>query len=387
MATTKHNIRIYSPSNVLLNVFTSVRSARYRLAENEVGDFEVVVPWGNGRLPTLLSPPNHIEFWRDDTYVFGGYIRRQSITQDGRVPFYGVSGPSYMGWLSDQRMRSATGTADIVTSIDSLDDVIKSVVRTHVLDSNSKFVVASDSGLSSVIEEYTSVGYETTLDTLQNIAERAKDTTFDIVRDTDGMLRFRTYTPSRGPDKSKGTVSPTLFDLRGGNLENAEWTRDGTNVVNALWAGGAGNKAARYIWPVGEALTNAQSITDWGRIEGFIDAGSENTAQVQRKAQEELDKQSKPEESVNFKISQFGRYALGVDFDFGTKVTVVWQPVLEFTDVIRGIDVKLDSASGTSSVDINVGDTLTGDSATRAAIYLGRYLKVLRKHIALQTQH
>jgi hypothetical protein len=389
MANGRYDIRVYNTSNILLRTLApgSVQAARYRVAENEVGDFEVTVAWGNGSVPELLSPPNRVEFWRDGVWVFGGIIRRQMVRQEGKAPFYTISGPSYMQWLADARMRPATGTGDIAYSSDKLDDTMKLVVTQQVRDLNDSFVVAADSSLSAVTEAYTATAYETVLETLQNIATRAKDTTFDIIRDTDNALRFRTWTPSRGPDKSKGTNSPVLFDLRGGNLIDAEWVRDGNQVVNALWGGGPGDKAARYIWPAGDALKNAQSILDWGRIEGFIDAGTEGTAAVEKKVIEELDKVSLADESVSFKIAPFGRYRLGEDFDYQTKVTVVWQDVLEFTDVIRGMEVRLDAGSSVAQVDINVGDTLTGDTQTKASIILGRYLRVLKRQIGVQTRH
>lgn len=387
MAQSEYQIRIYDTSNTLLRVLDHIQSARYRLAENEVGDFEITIPWRDGVVPVLLAPPNNVEFWRNGVFAFGGVIRRQSVNQDGAQPFYTCSGPSYLQWLADCRIRPATGTGDVVFAADSLDDVMKSVVRTHVLDTNTRFLVTADSGSSTVNEAYTATGYETVMETLQGIAVRAKDTTFDIVRDSDKVLRFRTWSPSRGPDRSIGTSSPVLFDLNGGNLLNAEWTRDGTQVVNALWGGGPGDKAARYVWPDTEALTNADSILDWGRIEGFIDSGNEGTLAVQKKVREELDKQSVGEESVNFQLSAQGRYTLGVDFDFATKVTVVWPPILTFSDVIRGLEVRLEEGAGIASVDINVGDTLTGDAQTRASIVFGKFLARMRRTISIQTRH
>jgi hypothetical protein len=383
----KYTIRIYDQFGVLLRVLSRVQSARYKLAENEVGDFDVSVPWKDSDIPALLSPPNQIEFWRDGVFVFGGIVRRQNAKQDGRTPFYTCSGPSYMQWLADARMRPATGTGDIAFTADNLDDIMKNIVRTQVFDSSIKFLCAGDASLSTVNEAYTATAYETVLETLQGVATRAKDTTFDITRDEDGKLRFHTYTPSRGPDKSIGTQSPVLFDMRGGNIRDAEWTRDGNNVVNALWGGGPGDKAARYIWPATEALTNAESIADWGRIEGFLDSGNETTSEVQKKVKEELDKQSAPEESVTFTLSGVGQHTLGVDFDFGTKVTVLWPPILTFSDTIRGLEATLDSGAGVASVDINVGDTITGDSQTRASIILGRFMRQLRRTISVQTRH
>jgi hypothetical protein len=159
------------------------------------------------------------------------------------------------------------------------------------------------------------------------------------------------------------------------------------NVVNALWGGGPGDKAARYIWPATEALTNSDSINDWGRIEGFLDSGNESTADVQKKVIEELAKQSAAQESVTFKIAGLGQYTLGVDFDFGTKVTVLWPPILTFSDTIQGIEVRLDGNSGVAQVDINVGDTITGDAQTRASIALGRFMRTLRRNISIQTRH
>lgn len=382
-------IRVYSPENQLLRALGVVQSARYRLAENEVGDWEVTVPYGDGTIPNLLQAPNRVEFYRSGVFVFGGVVRRQEIRQDGRAPFYTVSGPSYMQWLADCRMypgrAGGTGTGDIVYAADNLDDIMKTIVTQQV--ANTSFAVTAHSGLSAVSEAYTATAYETVLETLQAIGTRAKDTTFDIVRDTDDILRFRTWTPSRGPDRSKGTASPVLFDLYGGNLIDAEWVRDGNTVVNALWTGGPGDKASRYIYPPTTALTNAQSILDWGRIEGFFDAGNETTVAVPKKAQEELDKVSLGEESVSFKVAPFGRYRLGEDFDFATRVTVVWPPILEFTDVIRGIEVSMNSGEGVVQVDINVGDTITGDQQTRAALTLGKYLRSLRRSISVQTRH
>lgn len=390
----QHAIRIYSATGTLLRVLRGgYQSARYRLAENEVGDFDLTVPWGDGTLPVLLSPPNLVEFWRDNAYVFGGYIRKQSIKQDGRQPFYTVSGPSYLGWLSDADMKSTTGTGDITVGTGHLDDLMKAAVRSQVLDQPQLFVCAADSGLSAVSDTYVATGYEKVIETLQGMATRAGDTSFDIIRDSDRALRFRTWTPSRGPDKSKGHTDAILFDMRGGNIISAEWTRDGNNVVNALrGAGGVGDKAARYVYPVSDDLLDAQSILDWGRIEGFVDTGNESTTNVNKKVTDELAKQAVAEETVQFAVSEFGRYALGDPtlvrhFDFGTKVTVVWGNILEFTDTIRGIEVKLDEGSKVASIDINVGGTITGDSTTKAMLKLGKYLSQLRRSISVTARH
>lgn len=392
MPSNQYSIRVYSPNNDLLRVLSTIQSARYRLAENEAGDFEITVPWKDNTLPLLLSPPNTVEFYRDSVFVFGGIIRRQSARQEGRVPFYTCSGPSYLQWLADARIRPVTGTADVEFPGNLPENTIKNAVRAHVLDNNTQFVVESDVDTSYILgwptdSVYTATAYETVMETCQALATRAGNVTFDIVRDLDGILRFKTWLPSRGPDRSIGTASPVLFDMRGGNLLDAEWTRDGNQVVNALWGGGPGDKAARYIWPDTEALTDAQSILDWGRIEGFIDAGNETTDEVQKKVREELQRSALPEESVSFKIAQFGRYTLGTDFDFGTKVTVLWSPILEFSDTIRGMEVRLDAGSGVAEIDINVGDTITGDSATRASIYLGKFMRKLRRQISVQTRH
>lgn len=386
MAKANYTIRVYNRSNVLLYVLSQVQSARYRLAENEVGDFDVTIPWTDLAVTKALSPPNLVEFWRDGSFVFGGMIRKQEARQDGRVPFYTVSGPSYMQWLVDCKMRPSTGTADIAYGADNLDDTMKNIVRTQVADTHYWVGVDADTGSSTVNEAYTATAYETVLETLQAIATRAQDTSFDIVRQNNALV-FKTYAPSRGPDKSLGTASPVLFDLQGGNLLNAEWIRDGNNVANALWGGGPGDKAARYVWPATEALLDNESISDWGRIESFIDAGSDNTTAVQKKVAEELKRAAQPQESVSFEVSNFGRYTFGVHFDFGTKVTVMWAPFFEFTDTIRGLEVTLEQGAGVAKVDINVGDTVTGDASTRASIVLGKFMRQIRRAISVQTRH
>lgn len=391
MAQPKYNIRIWKPDGTFLHVLSQIRSARYKVGENEVGNFDVTIPHTDA-IAQLLVPPNRVEFYRDNTFAFGGVIRRQNMRQEGRRAFYTVSGPSYMGWLSDARVTSATGTGDYTQASDNLDDVMKAFVRTHVMDNNTDFVCAADSGLSAVTDTYVATGYQTVLEVLQSIATRAGDTTFDIIRDTDKLLRFRTYTPSRGPNKSKGSSSPILFDLTGGNIIDAEWIRDGNNVVNAVRGGGPGDKASRYVYPASGYLTDAASILDWGRIEGFVDFGAETTGNTDKKTIDGLKDSAQPEESVSFKISEFGRYTLGDtsvarNFDFGTRVTAVWGQILEFTDTIKGLEVKLDEGSNVAGVDINIGDTLTGDEATKASVVLGRYLKTLRRSINIASTH
>lgn len=395
-----YNIRAYSPTGQLLRVLADYQSARYKLAENEVGDWDITVPWGDGTLPALLSPPNCIEFWRDGVFVFGGIVRRQDITQQGKTAFYKASGPSYLQWLVDTKMRpdgvvangvsfgtSTTGTGDIVMSSADLLVMCENIVIAQVLDKNTQFLAANSGLLCGTVQAYTATAYNSVLETLQAMCKIPANMTFDITRDSDGLLRFHMFSPSRGPDRSKGTSSPVLFDLRGGNITDAEYYRDGNNVQNAVWGGGPGDKAARYIYPATEALTDAQSIADWGRIEGFIDVGSETTTNTDKKTADGLAASSQPEESVNFKITPFSRYTLGVDFDFGTKVTVVWGDILEYTGTIMGLETTLDSSSGVAQVDINVGDTITGSSATRASIYLGRFLRQLRSGINTQARH
>jgi hypothetical protein len=369
-----------------------VQNARYRQAENEVGDFDITVPYGDGVVANILVPPNRLEIYRDGMFVFGGIIRRQSLTQDGREPFYTVSGPSYLAWLADARVTSVTGTGDVTSPSDNLDDAMKWFVRNHVLDTSTDFVCAADSGLSAVVDVYAATGYSSVLETLQDIATRAGDTLFDIVRDTDKRLRFRTYTPSRGPDKSKGTVSPILFDMTGGNIDKAEWIRDGNKVINAVRGGGPGDKASRYIYPASGYLQDSASILEWGRIEGFNDIGNELTGATDKKTIDDLKTSAEAEESVSFTVSEFGRYSLGDpavarNFDYETKVTVVWGNILEFTDTIRGIEVRFTEGSNVTSVDINVGDTLTGDNATKSSILLGRYLRTLRQSIQVPATH
>ena len=60
---------------------------------------------------------------------------------------------------------------------------------------------------------------------------------------------------------------------------------------------------------------------------------------------------------------------------------------MELTDTIKGLEVTLDSGAGVAQVDINVGDTITGDDKTRASIHLGKYLRSLRKAISVQERH
>jgi hypothetical protein len=363
----RYSIRLYDPAapGVLFRTVRLLASARYRNARNDAGDFDVAMRWvdDTAEIVEAVRAKWLIEFWLDDqTFLFGGQVRRREISSSrdtGTVAIF--SGPSYLGWLANYRMLPATGSAPVTIAADHADDMAKSAVRSNVTTTGDASRncpwFASENNLSAVATaaSYSAPAFDTVLETVQAIGKRADKAgtpfVFDIIRDTDNALRFKTWAPIRGIDRSLGTNNPVQLDLRSGNVQSLSYVEDGADVENAVWALGSGELAARYR----VFSTDEPSITTWGRIEGSVEVSGQAAADVDKKLTEELSDKAPGALTFSAKAAGIGRYVFGRDFNYGDRVTAAdLSHGIGVSDEITAVEVRLGQGAQ-PVVDLTVG--------------------------------
>jgi hypothetical protein len=395
-AVPRYTIRLYHPAQpgYIWGIVPIARSARYRMARNDVGDFEVVLPWidATERLVTQIRSTWLIEFWLDDrTFVFGGQVRRRQISSAAESGLTTVtySGPSYLGWLASYRMLPATGSAPVVVSAGHPDDMVKQAVRDHVVTPADPtraipwMTVATNASAVATAASYSATAFDTVLETAQAIATRADKAgtpfCFDVVRDSDMVLRFKTWAPIRGTDRSLGvSAAPVLLDLRSGNVQALDYVEDGSDVENAVWALGTGDLAARYR----SFASDTASIATWGRIEGSVEVSGQAAAEVDKKRDETLQEKAPGALTFTAKAAGLGRYTFGRDFDFGDKVTAADElHGIGVSDEVTAAQVTIAEDRPAPTVDLTIGRDQSG-SGTQA-LRLANLLRSLRRQIGL----
>lgn len=382
-----HIIECLDINGVLLGRVQPIRSAKFTIVENDVGDFEIELPWIYDDVINFLQPRNRIEYAIKGIKVFGGIIMKRLFHQEGRYSMVTLSGPGYNGLLTGRIVVPPPGAADDVYTNVKADDLMKNLVRNH-LGANAAtarqvphFTVHNNLTASSFTTNYNG-RYETVLDALKNIAKEATDTRFQVIRALNGTLEFHTYVPIIGEEHGIGTSDTVLFDMAGGNALNIEYVEDGTGIKNYVYGGGPGDDAARMI----REGYNQTSIDDWGRIEEFLDqSGVKTTAELDLEILKELDETSRGGPSLTFTIGQAGRYEYPVDFKFGDRVSAIWlEAGLTLTDVISGLTINLED-SGAFTIEMSIGQPNLFRLAPGRA--LARFIRAIRNDVGIMQRH
>jgi hypothetical protein len=167
------------------------------------------------------------------------------------------------------------------------DDMCKAIVRENLgalatdplRNLSAWLAVEADRGYTTTVPK--SFNYGRVLTVLQELcdlsAQHAVYLTFDIVRTSDTMLEFRTYTDQRGMDHTfPASAAPVLLSPESGTLGDVSIVYDYASEISVVYAGGAGEGSARYVVTQDEPART--TLTPFNRIEQFIDArGSLNT--------------------------------------------------------------------------------------------------------------
>lgn len=144
------------------------------------------------------------------------------------------------------------------------------------------------------------------------------DMGFDIrVDKAAGRLVFDVIPSS---DRTINSLSPVIFSVNYGNVDSLKYTQDTTNIINASYAGGAGEGEGRLIQtvvPEGEEMQSG-----FARYESWVDCG--NIEEVDRLIIEARHKMKEKilNETFTGDIALSGSFEYGKDYDLGDRVTL-----------------------------------------------------------------
>jgi len=305
---------------------------------------------------TQLQRDYRIEIWRSpsDTAklklenIF--FIRRinPETTADGldRITVFGVD-PTEL--LKRRIVAYAAGSAQ-ANKTDFIDDMMKDIVRENLGATAAAardytangFTVQPDAGLGPNITKAFS--RRNVLTILQDLSDAARvagnEVYFMVVATSVTTFEFRTFINQPGQDRRHGTsVTPMLFGLDYGNLENPSLDEDYEEEVNFVYGGGQGEAAGRNIQTAQDNVRINQST--WNRREAFRDSRHEATnAGVLSEAQARLN-EGRPRRKFQANLLSVENYRYGLDWNFGDRITTEYFK-RQYDSLIRAVEISVD---------------------------------------------
>lgn len=248
--------------------------------------------------------------------------------------------------------------------------VIKHYANKHFINpiyANRKFpnlYLAEDRG-RGVLTRWSS-RFESLASVYKAIGE-STDMGFDIwVDKPNGKLIFDVI-PST--DKTITSLSPVIFSVGYGNIDSLKYTLDTTNIVNASYAGGAGEGEGRLIQtvvPEGEEMQSG-----FERYENWVDCGNiEDVERLRIEARHKM-KEKILNETFTGDIALAGTFEYGKDYDIGDRITLQSKRMGVTRDAqITAIDEKYSKSGLTVSLtfgkrQLNLLDEIRKDEAIR----------------------
>lgn len=337
-----------------LKEFLSLTATR---ALNQIGNLSLYVPASFDQ--ALLRPDRMIQLWRRPTGGRRGlwrvfFIRAWEFADvDGKKSVL-IEGPDQNELLRRRIVAAYTGSDPARKTGLEADDMMKEVVSEALLDTAepvptagtrawSSFSVQSDLTLGPVISR--SFPFEKLLTTsgsgvLPEIAKAAKEAGTEVWFDVVPVLgassisfQFQTFTRQPGMDVTDRVV----FSEETSNLKNARLRYDYTEEENYIYSGGKGEGSARNVQQVYDTTRYSQS--QWGRIEGFINASgqADDNDEVEAIGNTRLwEGRPRIRFSGDFIDTQAARF--GLDWDLGYKVKTRYRNI-EFDSIVRAVSI------------------------------------------------
>ncbi len=375
-----HQVLVFNASGQYVgDLSQETTNFSYVKAANDIGFFEV-------EAPANLWPME----WRDLDYQY--HFWRQPDGGSWRLEFVGLArkraGKTVKG-ITTKRVQGfgvnhllarrivayKAGTAQS-TKTDHLDDMIKAVVTDNLgsgasdsrnIETVFNFSVAPD--LSDAPSVTKSFAYENLLGALQSLcntsggqASGAVDLFFDIACDSytsneRPRFQFRTYTGQPGVDRTNNgsNTSSAVFSLANASIDNADYSRDFSDEVNYVYAGGLGQKSDRNVVSAGDADRIAESPINL--CETFVTATHLDESEIAEAVYEALN-ENRPYHKLSCSLLDTDTTRYGVDWNWGDKVTVAYADG-EFHEIVRVVEVAVRNKKENISADFGFGADLT----------------------------
>jgi len=336
----RYQVKIHDDSGNLIHVLreADITSINMTVAENEIGELVVSMPYRDYEWLDLLNSPDRIlTLERDVGNGFavecgpgaerGFMLRDAEIETDGSyndtLRFYAYDG----NYLLDSRIIAYTAEGSYTKKTDEADDMCILVVRenlgadaTDTARRLARLTVAAGYGNGpSITESFARAGV---LSTLQNIAneswERGTYLAFDTVYQHPGRFEFRVYNKQRGVNMGltaieKRVVRPWPCKLT--------WSR--ADERNYIYAGGQGKEEGRSIQTATkDAWVNA-SI--WNRREAWANANNtDDDASILAAARMML-YYNRPRHILEGELQDVDGQRYGIDYHFGDIVVAQYK--------------------------------------------------------------
>jgi hypothetical protein len=283
----------------------------------------------------LLQPGAGIVAVCNGRVIMSGPVTKPARIRDGDLNRVSIGGVDDMQLLVDRVAHQAPSTADTLSGGNTYaaamdvrtghaETVIRQYVNVNLGPSSIAARRIAGLTLAADLARGTTVTgqarQQALLELLQELA-KAGGVGFRITQTGPSALFFEVTVPA---DKSSSVV----FSVGLGNLQGYEYSSE-RPAANVTYAGGTGEGAAR-IFRIGQ---DSSSVSDWGRIESFLEDSSSDTAA-------KLD-QSLAAELVST-AAQFHVTATAIDTHTHQWAPLVISPLVETYDLGDTVSVLVD---------------------------------------------
>ena len=404
-----YTIRIRHPQTLqLVCELDSYASMRYVRRFQTSGEFELVVGNEHPRILEIIRENGVVEVLRNGGHEFAGRILyRQAKVDEGAegTSVWSLKGPCLSGAVRRMRILPTAGQ-----EFDTQTALSAATAMRHYLDLNGglgsltarqvpglevgncyvtspqptwyslswydanpderaargwgsfydqKYALTTASALGSAVT--WQARYDRMID-LQSAIALVGDVGFRFRMNADlGKVYFDVLA---GGDRTQGTasgLSPAIFSVNRDSLRSGEYEDNGLEVVNVVYAGGAGDGIRRQIIEVGDQ----DSIDRWGRCEEFVDFREATTTAALTSAANKYLAEHSNAETISFQPLENDALLYGYGWDIGDLVTVTLDPL--------GVSSNLRISE--------IAVSLTPGQAADLTITTGRYKTSIVRHL------
>ena len=309
----------------------------YVLVENDIGALQLVLP-GTDASPLLFLRDTELEVFRTEDGITSLEGEKPFFARDAQISLSPageylttITAIDAKHLLTRRIVAYAAGTAQSRKSNIAADNMMKAIVRENLGSSAvtarqfTDFGVEADTTSADVMTK--AFAWRNVLAVLQEIANAnytgapttPRYISFDIVRQGDGTLQFRTYMDQRGTDRSASSVSPLVLSPDFGTLADASIKYATLDEATAVIVGGPGEESLRLTTTVTAAAATGLSYFNF--IEAFADArnGNASTAGLQAEGNSML-QERRARRLFRGRVVQTDSVKYGVHWRWGDRV-------------------------------------------------------------------
>ncbi|KRT76727.1 MAG: hypothetical protein XU14_C0033G0025 [Armatimonadetes bacterium CSP1-3] len=349
----EHECWLHDPYGNRLALLDTTHGFGYARVVNSVGWWGIELPGDFD--DSLLKIDGIVEFWRKPqggalALQISGTLRVITESTDAQgVDKILIEGPD-VNELLERRIVAYAAASSQADKTDQADDMLKAIARENL--GSSATAARNLTALGFTVHPDLAAGPSVTRgfawrevsrvyrEIVDASAGLGTDLYWEIVPVSPTSFELRTYTGQPGVDRSYGSGSnPVLFGLLWGNLADPKLTRDYSQEITTIYAGGQGEEASRLIVEVSDATRLNRS--PWNRREAFADARNErDTDGVTAIANARLN-DGKPRLRFSGKLLDTPQAVYGKDWNFGDRVTVEYRG-RQLDGLVNAVTVKVD---------------------------------------------